>query len=167
MLRSAELIKIMGSDVILRNRFARASTIRLGKTKLNREDCVQFGRNSVAERALRYALQLAGYIPAKPLFGFTKYSQIYAVVRDFNVHFGVNIHLTPHSLRAGGATYYKMQNMSLEEIALIGRWSDFGTAKSYIDVVCAILPERIEVGSRVAPRELDALEFFVAPPTVD
>ena len=60
-----------------------------------------------------------------------------------------------------------MQNMSLEEIALIGRWSDFGTAKSYINVVRAILPETMELEKRVAPRELDALECFLAPPTLD
>ena len=112
-------------------------------------------------------MQLAGCLPGKPLFGFTKYSQIYAVVRDFNMHFGVSIHIAPHSLRAGGATYYKMQNMSLEEIALIGRWSDFSTAKSYIDVVYAILPGTIEVDKRVGPRELDALEAFLAPPTTE
>ena len=89
------------------------------------------------------------------------------MVRDFNAHFGVSVHLTPHSLRAGGATFCKTQNMSLEEIALIGRWSDMGTAMSYIDVVYAILPETIAVEKRVTPRELDALECFLAPPTVD
>ena len=135
MLRSAELIKIRGGDVILRNRFARTSTIRLGKTKLSREERVQFGGNAVAERAFRFALQLAGYLPAKPSFGFKKYGEMCTVARDFNAHFGVSVHLTPHSLRAGGATFYKMHNMSLGEISLTGRWSGMGTAKSYIDVV--------------------------------
>ena len=60
-----------------------------------------------------------------------------------------------------------MQNMSLEEIARIGRWSDFGKAKSYVDVVYPIMLETVEVEFRVAPRELDALECFLAPSTVD
>ena len=42
-----------------------------------------------------------------------------------------------------------------------------GTLKSYIDVAYAILPETIAVEKRVAPRELDALEGFMAPPAVD
>ena len=151
--------------MILRNQFARTSTIRLGKTKNNREECVQFGKNVVAQRALRFALQLSGHVPGKPLFGFKKYAEIYAVVRDFNVHFGVDVHLTPHSLRAGGTTFYKMQNMSLEEVALIGRWSDFSTAKSNIDIVYAILPETIEAEKRVKPRTLGALEAVLAVPT--
>ena len=75
------------------------------------------------------------------------------------------VHLTPHSNRAGGATYYKMQSMSLEEIALIGRWSDMHTARSYIDIVYAILPETIQAEARVAPRSLDALNCIVALPT--
>ena len=135
MLSSAELIKNREGDVILRNRFTRTTTIRLGRTKLNREECLQLGGNSVAERALRFALQVAGYLPAKPLFGFTKYAEIYAVVRDFNPHFWVSVHLAPHSLRAGGATFYRMQNMSLVEISLIRRWSDMNTAKSYIETL--------------------------------
>ena len=106
----------------MRNECCRVSTIRLGKTKNNREECVQFGKNLLAERALRFALQLNGHLLGKPLFGFKKYSEIYSIVRDFNTHFGVNVHITPHSLRAGGATFYKMQNMSLEEIALIGSY---------------------------------------------
>ena len=114
---------------------------------------------------MRFALQLNGHLLGKPLFGFKKYSEIYSIVRDFNTHFGVNVHITPHSLRAGGATFYKMQNMSLEEIALIGRWSDFGTAKSYIDTVYAILPEMIESEKKVKPRDLGALEPFLSPVT--
>ena len=72
---------------------------------------------------------------------------------------------TPHSLWAGDATFYKMQNMSLEEVALIGRWSDFSTAKSGIDIIYAILPETIEAEKRVKPRTLDALEAVLAVPT--
>ena len=165
LLRSSELIRVTGQDVILRNEYNQTSTIRLGKTKNNQEECVQFGKNSMAARALRYALQINGHIIGKRLFGFKKYSEIYKVVNEFNFHFGVNVHITPHSLRAGGATYYKMQNMTLEEITLVGRWGDYSTAKSSIDPVYAILPETIEAEKRVKPRELSALNQYLAPPT--
>ena len=115
------------------------------------------------ERALLFALQKNGHVPGKKLFGFKKYSELYKLVAEFNAAFSVNVHITPHSLRAGGATYYKMQNMSLEEIGLIGRWSNISTAKSYIDVVYAILPETIEAEKQVKPRELIALAPFLAP----
>ena len=48
---------------------------------------------------------------------------------------------------------------------MIGRWSNLSTAKSYIDVVYAILPETIEAEKQVKPRELSALEPFLAPPS--
>ena len=165
LLRSAELFRITGQDVILRSQHNQTSTIRLGKTKNNREECVQFGKNSIAERALRFALQLNGHVIGKKLFGFKRYSEIYNVVRDFNHHFNVNIHITPHSLRAGGATHCRMQNMTMGEISLIGRWSDESTAKKYIDPVYAILPETIEAEKRVKPRELTALNPYLAPMT--
>ena len=66
-------------------------------------------------------------------------------------------------MRAGGATYYKMQNLSLEEISLIGRWSNLSTEKSYVDIVYAILPETLAAEKRVKPRELSALAPFLAP----
>ena len=58
-----------------------------------------------------------------------------------------------------------MQNMSLEEITLIGRWSNHSTAKSYIDEVYAILPETIEAEKQVKPRDLSALEPLLVPPS--
>ena len=163
LLRSSDILRITGQDVILRNRYNQTSTIRLGKTKNNREESVQFGKNSIAERALIYALQLNGHIIGKKLFGFRKYSEIYNIVKEFNLHFNVNIHITPHSLRAGGATHYRMQNMTMSEICLIGRGSDESTAKKYIDPVYAILPETIEAEKRVKPRELVALNPYLAP----
>ena len=163
LLRSSEILRVTGQDVILRNRYNQTSTIRLGKTKNNREESVQFGKNSIAERALIFALQLNGHVIGKKLFGFRKYSEIYNIVKEFNLHFNVNIHITPHSLRAGGATHYRMQNMTMSEICIIGRWSDESTAKKYIDPVYAILPETIEAEKRVKPRELTALNPYLAP----
>ena len=163
LLRSAEILRITGQDVILRSQHNQTSTIRLGKTKNNREESVQFGKNSIAERALIFALQLNGHVIGKKLFGFKNYQQIYNIVKEFNYHFNVNIHITPHSLRAGGATHYRMQNVPMGEICLIGRWSDESTAKKYIDPVYAILPETIEAEKRVKPRELTALNPYLAP----
>ena len=163
LLRANEIINVVGMDVIKRSAYCKATTIRLGKTKNNREESVQFGENSVAERALLYALQKNGHIPGKKLFGFRKYSELYKLVAEFNAAFKVNVHVTPHSLRAGGATHYRMQNMSIEDISMIGRWSNMSTTKSYIDIVYALLPETIEAEKQVVPRELTALEPFLAP----
>ena len=163
LLRANEIINVVGMDVIKRSAYCKATTIRLGKTKNNREESVQFGENSVAERALLYALQKNGHIPGKKLFGFRKYSELYKLDAEFNAAFKVNVHVTPHSLRAGGATYYRMQNLSIDDISIIGRWSNVSTTKSYIDIVYALLPETIEAEKQVLPRELPALEPFLAP----
>ena len=110
-----------------------------------------------------FALAKNGHIPGQKLFGFRKYSELYKLVADFNTAFNVNVHITPHSLRAGGATYYRMQNWSIDEISITGRWSNTSTTKSYIDTVYALLPETIEAEKQVQPRELSALAPFLAP----
>ena len=69
----------------------------------------------------------------------------------------------PIRFARGGATYYRMQNMSIDDISIIGRWSNVSTTKSYIDIVYALLPETIEAEKQVLPRELPALEPFLAP----
>ena len=163
LLRANEIINVVGMDVIKRSAYCKATTIRLGKTKNNREESVQFGENSVAERALLFALAKNGHIPGRKLFGFRKYSELYKLVQEFNAAFNVNVHITPHSLRAGGATYYRMQNWSIDEISITGRWSNTSTTKSYIDTVFALLPETIEAEKQVQPRELSALNPFLTP----
>ena len=40
LLRANEIIGVIGMDVITRNEYCKATTIRLGKTKNNREECV-------------------------------------------------------------------------------------------------------------------------------
>ena len=77
LLRASEIIGVVGMDTITRNAHCKATTIRLGKTKNNRKECVQFGENSIAERALLFALQKNGHIPGKKFFGFRKYSELY------------------------------------------------------------------------------------------
>ena len=77
LLRANEVIKVVGMDVIKRSAHCKATTIRLGKTKNNREESIQFGENSVAERALLYALAKNGHVPGRKLFGFRKYSELY------------------------------------------------------------------------------------------
>ena len=163
LLRANEVIKVVGMDVIKRSAHCKATTIRLGKTKNNREESIQFGENSVAERALLFALAKNGHVPGRKLFGFRKYSELYKLVAEFNAAFRVNVHITPHSLRAGGATYYRMQNLTIDEISEIGRWSNVSTTRSYIDVVYALLPETVEAEKQVQPRELTALSPFLAP----
>ena len=44
LLRANEIINVVGMDVIKRSAFCKATTIRLGKPKNNREECIQFWR---------------------------------------------------------------------------------------------------------------------------
>ena len=47
-----------------------------------------------------------------------------------------------------------MQNMPMNEICIIGRWSDESTAKKYIDPVFAILPETIDAENGLSHESL-------------
>ena len=162
LLRSVEIIKIRVLDIIFRGGHVAKTTIRLGLTKNNRECLVQLEPNSLAERALRYLL---GQNPDKyvPLFGFSSYRDLYKCILNFKLNFRLRLHLTPHSLRAGGATHLKLRGFTVQVIADIGRWEDLRTAKSYIDVIFNILPETLVLEGRCWPTVETALNFLAQP----
>ena len=58
----------------------------------------------------------------------------------------------------------KSNNMSPADIPGDGRWGDVGTARSYVDIVYAVVPETIASELRVPPRELSARDAMFAPP---
>lgn len=159
LLRTAELIRVRVLDIIFRGGHVARTTIRLGLTKNNREQVVQLEPNSLAERALRFLL---GTSPDKytPVFGFRDYRDLYKLIIDFKKHFRLTLPLTPHSLRAGGATHLKLRGFIVAVIAEIGRWEDLRTAKGYIDIVFNILPETLVVEGRVWPTNEYQLNFF-------
>ena len=85
----------------------------------------------------------------QPLFCFGNYARVHKYCCKFKAHYGLAIEFTPHSLRAGSATNDKLKGLSLADIQYRGRWESMATAKGYIDVVYAILPETLQEEAKV------------------
>ena len=68
---------------------------------------------------------------------------------DFVKFFNILLHLTPHSMRAGGATKRKLDNVPVPVIQEEGRWEHVKTAKLYIDIVFARMPEVLAQDAKV------------------
>ena len=164
LLRTAEVIKIRPIDVILRTSYIAITTIRLTSTKSGREQVVQFEPNSVAERALKHLLLSRDFRQYQGLFGFRTYRDLYQLVMEFKCHFQLTLPLTPHSLRAGGATYLRLCGFSMTVIADIGRWEAVITARGYVDIVFTLLPETKSAEARVYPTATSSLRVFVVGP---
>ena len=162
LLRSAEILRVRACDVMLRGGATALTTIRLLSTKSGREQLVQFAANSVPELMLVFLLQQPGTSRYQPLFGFRKYSELYKLFLNFRVHFRLIIHLTPHSLRAGGATHLRLQGWQLAIITEIGRWETMAVARTYIDVVFTLLPECRLAEAAIAPTHEAALRPMLA-----
>ena len=73
------------------------------------------------------------------------------------MHFQLTVHLTPHSLRAGGATRMKTQGDHVTVIQEYGPWEHIKTARNYIDTVFTRLSVTLENEGRVP--DLDATAF--------
>ena len=164
LLRTAELHKIKRLDVTLRCGYIALTTIRLSTTKNGRQEIIQFEPNSLAERALKLLLSHGNISDTAPLFGFRSYSELYKLFMEFRLHFKLIAHLTPHSLRAGGATDLKLRGWPSMHIADIGRWSDIRTCKGYIDVVFTLLPETRLAEAHLYPTDEAALAVLCALP---
>ena len=158
LLRANELVKVKAVDVILRGVGAcLMTTIRLLNTKSGREQSVQFAANSVPELMLKFLLGRPTTTRYQPLFGFRSYSDLYKLFTDFRLHFRITLHITPHSLRAGGATHLKVQGWQLVVIMEIGRWESMSVARSYVDLVFTILPDCARAEAQMAPTHEAAL----------
>ena len=158
LLRANELVKVKAVDVVLRGVGAcKMTTIRLLNTKSGREQSVQFAANSVPELMLICLLRMPTTTRYQPLFGFRSYSELYKLFTNFRLHFRITLHITPHSLRAGGATHLKVQGWSLVMIMEIGRWESMAIARSYVDFVFTILPECTRAEAQMAPTHEAAL----------
>ena len=164
LLRTKELLAIRRTDIIWRGGHVVRTHIRLGYTKNNREQVASLEPNSLAERALRYLYDWPDCQPFAPMFEILSYEKLYKWIIQFKLHFRIVLHLTPHSLRAGGATNLRLRGFAHAEIADIGRWEHVGTAKSYVDVVFNLLPETISIENRCVPNGESAIEDFLAAP---
>ena len=102
--------------------------------------------------------------PFAPMFEIQSYQKLYKWIIESKLHFRITLPLTPHSLRAGGATNLRLRGFSHNEIADIGRWEHVGTAKSYVDVVFNLLPETIAIENRCQPNSESAISDFLAAP---
>ena len=163
LLRTAELVKIRRSDIIWRSQYVVRTTIRLGETKNNREQVAVLEPNSIAERALKFLFKSGTCHPFGPIFDIPNYQTFYKLMIDFKNHYRINLHFTPHSLRAGGATNLKLRGYTHSEICDAGRWSSLATSKSYVDVIFNSLPETIQIQNRVTPNGEWACRNFLAP----
>ena len=85
----------------------------------------------------------------EPLFKFQSYARVHKLCCMFKARFGLTIEFTPHSLRAGSATNDKLEGLTLADIQFRGRWESLATARGYVDIVYAILPETLDQESRV------------------
>ena len=147
-LRTCEALKVKASDIIFRNHRIKNTTIRLGRTKNGREQAAVLDPDCLAEKMLRVLVRHSRD-RAAPLFNFGSYARVHKLCCQFKARFGLTIDFTPHSLRAGSATDDKLCGMTLGEIQYRGRWESVATAKGYVDVVYAILPETLEQEDRV------------------
>ena len=166
LLRSSEMLKIKAIDIVWRNLTSiQRTTIRVGVTKNHREACIILAPNGIAERALCY-LARQGYItsPYLPVFGFRTYSGVVNAIQMFKQHFGLRYsRFSPHSLRAGGATYLRTQDVPITSIMEFGRWSSISTTQNYVDRVFNILPEQLSANRSVSPTDPALLDFLEEP----
>ena len=98
-----------------------------------------------------------------PLFGFAKYSELYQLFKQFRLEKHIGINITPHSLRAGGATYLRQLGHLLPAIADAGRWEDLKTAKGYIDLLFTVLPDTVATEKFLHPTHESALAPLLFP----
>ena len=147
-LRTCEALKVRACDVIFASSAVRNTTIRLGKTKNGREQAAVLDAGCLGEKMLRILVRCSRDRNA-PLFCFGNYARVHKYCCKFKAHYGLAIEFTPHSLRAGSATNDKLKGVSLADIQYRGRWESMATARGYIDVVYAILPETLAEEAKV------------------
>ena len=129
----------------------------LHKTKNNRELVVELPENGLAERALVCLLKYAQ--PGHSLFGET-YRIVYMFLKEFEQELGLALRLTPHSLRAGGATALRLAGKSVPEITERGRWASIEACRSYIDILFLRLPSiRRQISHTARVRETEVKIF--------
>ena len=109
----------------------RAAEARAALTSILQTTTIR--HTSFVERILKFCARDRD--PNDLLFSIKSYQEVYVAVRDFCMYFALHLHLTPHSLRAGGATKNRIDGLSIVDIQENGRWEHQKTAKRYIDVV--------------------------------
>ena len=164
MLRAQEIIRIRSVDVMLRGGHVQLTTIRLLITKSRREQIIQFAPNSVPERALAFLLRHNPHGIYGQLFGFRRYTDLHGVFVSFRLHFRCFLHLTPHCLRSGGATFMRLQGQTLPVITEVGRWDSPAVCRGYIDVAATLLPECLAAEASVYPKNEGALVHILVAP---
>ena len=147
-LRTCEALKVRAVDIIFSSDSVKNTTIRLGKTKNGREQAAVLDVGCLGERMLRILVRCSRN-RQEPLFHFGSYARVHKYCCKFRVHYGLGIEFTPHSLRAGSATNDKLEGVSMADIQWRGRWESMSTARGYVDVVYAILPETLQEEAKI------------------
>ena len=136
-LRPSELLGLKREHVHVPVNCRANISFRLGvdfSTKIKRE---QFVLIDPVKQPLTYRLvkQLhAGTCPGDRLFpfGYSTYNNSYKIAEQ---HFGLALHLTAHSGRAGFATSRVMAGDEAKQVQADGRWASESSFRTYVDVV--------------------------------
>ena len=147
-LRTCEALKVRACDIIFASSTVKSTTIRLGKTKNGREQAAVLDVDCLGEKMLRILVRCSRN-RQEPLFHFQNYARVHKYCCKFKLHYQLAIEFTPHSLRAGSATNDKLEGWSLADIQFRGRWESMATARGYVDIVYAILPETLQEEAKV------------------
>ena len=158
-MRTCELIALRASDVIIRGPGVAKTTILLHQVKNNREHVVELPPNSPGELALAWLLKFSN----SGLLFQENYASVNRMLKTFEAEHHLSLNLTPHSLRAGGATALKLAGKSVVFIMEQGRWASLDTVRGYLDVLFLRMPPvRRQIQNFVELRLRDVPMFLKA-----
>ena len=133
-------------------------SIRLCKTKTGSNQFVVV-RNPAVAVLVRGLLKITSKQLNAPLFPFTS-DQYRRLFKKVCAKIGLSDRYVPHSLRHGGATHLFMaENMTVENIMVVGRWAALKSAKRYIQggralLMTVTIPDGIARFARVFAKDV-------------
>jgi hypothetical protein len=71
--------------------------------------------------------------------------------------FGYGLHMTNHSLRRGGAVYWYMRGMTIEQVMEVGRWAARESLKHYLTQGKLMLAQQASVDWRIPDRVAETM----------
>ena len=159
-LRPSELLGLRARHVLSPQTWTGRFTFRLGAkkgTKVKREQVAFLDGSAHPELAFILLMLLETLQPDQLLFPFS-YSSYSQGLKAVEAKLGVDIHVTPHSPRAGFASERVALGDPTEEIRRDGRWDSEQSFKTYIDIVAA---SQVEAMVRLSCHR-EALLFVIA-----
>jgi len=136
-LRPSEMLSLVREHVYIPLNPREAISVRLGavySTKVKREQFVLVQPSQSPFEYKLIKLLHAATLPNNKLFPFSyaAYNNSFGLAEK---HFGLDLHLTAHSGRAGFATSRIMSGAEAKQVQAEGRWASESSFRTYIDVV--------------------------------